>query len=495
MNRIINQIRLLALCFFITGGIMAQQKLTKVSQSIKVDKDVVVDLNTSYSNIIIDTWNRDTMEIEAYIEGEKLSKEELEVALKSWDVDIDATSNEVSISTRGGRSTSLWVHRDSDSCDGCEHVNHSVGAILNELKFELADMPDMDFDFDFDFEMPEMPEMPVMPELPELPEGVNAIKFDYDAYQKNGEKYLEEWSEKFESRYGKDYAKKMEAWGEKFGKEWEEKYGEDYAKKMEAWGERFAKQMEGQAERIEAQKARAEAHKEREEAHKEQAKARAKAHKKRTILIKDREKEIERLFHNKSNSDVNKTIKIKMPKGAKLRVNVKHGEIEFAANIDNLEADLQYTKFTAESINGSLTSINASYSPIYVTNWNLGELNLNHVKAVELENVKHLILNSVSSNIDVENLFGSAIIDGNIGDVKIYNIDDNFISLNMILQNNDAFIELPNVNCNVQYKGTRSHIKHPKQLDDEHVSNFSTGDLASGKNIIINAKYSHVTME
>lgn len=495
MNKTIIKIKLVALCFLISGGILAQQKLTKVSQSIKVDKGVVVDLNTSYSNIIIDTWNKGTIEIEAYIEGEKLSKEELEDALKHWDVDIDASSNAVSISTSGGHSSSLWAHSNSHDCEGCDHDRHSVGAMLNELKFELADMPDMHFDFDF-------PEMPEMPELPELPEGVNAIKFDYEAYQKDGETYLEEWSQKFESKYGKDYAKKMEAWGEKFGEEW----GEKYAEEMEAWGERFAKNMEGQTEHIEAQaermveqKVRIVEQKERAEAMKERAKSRAKEHKahvkERAVLIKDREREVESLFHNRSNPNVEKTIKIKMPKGAKLKVNVKHGEIQFAANVDNLEADLQYTKFTAESINGSLTSINASYSPIYVTNWNLGELNLNYVKDVELENVKHLVLNSVSSNVDIENLFGSAIIDGNIGDVKIFNIDDNFISLNMILQNNDVFIALPNVDCNVQYKGTRSHLKHPNKTDGEHVTNFSTGNLASGKNIVINAKYSHVTMK
>lgn len=532
MNRTINQIKLVTLCFLICGSLMAQQKLTKVSQSIKVDKDVIVDLNTNHCNIVFDTWNKNTIEIEAYVEGEKMNEEELEDALKHWDVDVDASSNKVSISTRGGHGSSSWSHSVSRSCDGCEDDDQTVGAILNELKFELADMPNMHFEMPEMPEIPEIPEIPEMPELPELPEGVNAIKFDYDAYQKNGEKYLEEWSRNFESKYGKEYANKMEAWGNKFGKEWEEKYGKDYAKKMEAWGEkfgeewgekyaekmeawgeRFAKQIEGQAknievqaermgaqaERIEAQKARAEAYKERAEEHKRHAKERTKEHKKhikeRIILIKDREKEVERLFHSKPNNNVKKTIKIKMPKGAKLKVNVKHGEIQFAANVDNLEADLQYTKLTAESINGSLTSINASYSPIYVTHWNLGELNLNHVKDVELENVKHLILNSVSSNIDVENLFGSAIIDGNIGDIKIFNIDDDFISLNMILQNNDAFIELPNVDCNVQYKGTRSHLKHPKQTKNEHVTNFSNGDLASGKNIIINAKYSHVTME
>ena len=118
MNKTKIKMKLVALCFLITGSLIAQQKLTKISQSIKVDKDVVVNLNTSYSNIVFDTWNKNTIEIEAYVEGEKLSQEELEDALKHWDVDIDATSSKVSISTRGGQSRSLWLHGDSESCDG-----------------------------------------------------------------------------------------------------------------------------------------------------------------------------------------------------------------------------------------------------------------------------------------------------------------------------------------------------------------------------------------
>ena len=478
MNKIIIKLKLLGLCFLITGSLMAQQKLTKVSRSIKVNKDVTIDLNTSHCNIVFDTWNKDTVEIEAYIEGEQLSKEELENVLKSWGVDIDATTDLVSIRTKGSGSKT-WVYRT----DGHDE-DDMVGAVLRELKYELAEMPEMP-------EMPQMPEMPELPELPELPEGVNNIEFDYKAYKKDGEKYLEKYTEKFESRYGKDYAKKMEAWGDKFSKEWGEEFGEH----MEAWGERFAKQMEGQAERIEAHAARVVAQAERIKANKEHAKAHKEHTKERSILIKERREKISDLLDGNSNPNIKKTIKIKIPKKAKIKVNVRHGEIEFAANIDDLKADLSHTKFTAYSINGSSTSINASYSPVFVTHWNLGELNLNYVKNAELEHVAHLVLNAISSEVDIENLTGSAVVDGNIGDIEIYKIADSFNNLNVILQNSNAVITLPKVDCNVQYKGKHSRLSHPKNASKENPANFSIGNLASGKSIIVNAKYSHVVMQ
>ena len=504
MRQSIIKLKLFVLCFFTIAGLMAQEKLTKVSQSIKVDKDVTIDLNTSYCNIEFDTWNKNTVEIEAFIEGEDLSKEELEEVLDNWSVEIDASNDLVTINTKGN-GHGIWVHRFNNQ-DG-----EAVHAILEELKFELADMPEMNFDFDFTMseipEVPAMPEMPELPELPELPKGMTNFHFDYKAYQKDGDKYLEEFTKQFESKFGKDFEKKMEAWGEKFGKEWEEKYakqmeewgekfGEEYSKKMEVWGERFAEQMEQRAEQMEQ---RAEQMEQRAEQvskiREEREKVREKLHEKRSKLADERRIKIERLVHGKSHSKVKKTIRIKMPKGAKLKLNVKHGELKLATRIDNLKADLSYTKFIAESINGGRTSINATYSPVEVANWNVGELTLNYVEQANLENVGQMVLNSNSSNIKIDNLKGNAIIDGSIGDLQILKIDDTFTNLNAIIRNTNAVIVLPKTEYKLQFKGDRTKLTHPeKMLKDNNIS-FSSGDLNSGKSIVVNAKYSNVIME
>jgi hypothetical protein len=500
MNKSIIETTLFVLSFFVVGSLFSQQKLTKTAQSIDVNKDVTINLNTSYTNIVFDTWNKSTVEIEAYIEGEKLSGDALKKALKDWQITVDASKSVVSISTKGGDSNP-WFH----SING--HANDAVHAVLKELKFELADLPPLP-------ELPPIPALPMMPELPELPnlpEGISNMQFDYDAYQKDGEKYLKEYSKTFESKYGKDYAKNMEKWGEKFGKEWGEKYGkemeawakkfegkwgEEYGKKMEAWGEQFAKRMEQQAERLEQQQERMAAeHEKHAQIREKHMQEREKHMQEREKLAGERRVLIEKMVNEKSNTNVKKTIKIKMPKGAKLKVNVRYGEIEFAANIDNLEANLAYTKFTAQSINGSSTSINASYSPIHVAYWNLGQLNLNYTENVKLSNVKQLILNSNSSNITINNLLGTAIINGNIGDLKILKIDDAFTNLNIILENSNAIISLPKAAYSLQYKGNHSRFSHPKKSSKETSTIFSTGSLSSGKNIVVNAKYSNLTFQ
>ena len=87
---------------FITGfGMNAQQKLQKISKSVNVDKDVTLKLNTNYTNIEVETWNKNEIEVEAYIESEELSKEDLQKILKNWDVEIEGSGDYVTISTGG----------------------------------------------------------------------------------------------------------------------------------------------------------------------------------------------------------------------------------------------------------------------------------------------------------------------------------------------------------------------------------------------------------
>ncbi|MEZ4856649.1 MAG: hypothetical protein R2812_09275 [Gelidibacter sp.] len=507
------QTKLIILLLLGTLSTSAQQKLQKIEQTINTTKDVTINLNTSHTNIVIDTWNKDNIEIEAYIEGEKLSKEELEKALNDWDITVSGSGSEVTIQSKGSKNS--WEGYDLSSLDA-----------MRDLKFEMAELPELP-------ELPEMPElpelaqfpnapqMPKMPELPELPQGIGAVNFDYEAYKKDGEAYLEKWSKDYETQYGKDFKDKMKAWGKKFGEtdyeayskemekwgaafgkkfgkdyekkmeEWgkafEENWGKDYQKKMEVWGERFEKQMEARQQAMQDRKA---AMKNRETAMRD----RQEAMRDRAEAIKERREAIERSIENKVNTKIKKTIKIKMPKKAKLNMNVRHGELKFASVITNLKADISHSALVANSIDGSQTSINVSYSPVLITNWIMGELKLNYVEKAQIETVNRLVLSSNSSNVSINDLTGNAVIDGSFGELDINKIAETFSNLNLVLENSEALLILPKTAFNLQYKGNRSKLKHPKNKTST-TSSFSTGDLMSGKTIVVNAKFSEVMMQ
>lgn len=489
----------------------AQQKLQKFTKTVNANKEVTINLNTSHTNIEVDTWNKDQIEVEAYIEGEKMSKVELEKELKNWNITVNGSGDEVTIESKGTGNS--WAMAGGD------YSYESLDA-LRHLEFELADMPEMPEipEMPEMVHMPAMPKMPKMPKLPKLPEGIGAVNFDYDAYKKDGEKYLEKWSKEYEDEYGKEYkekmkdwgrkfgktdfeaySKEMEKWGETYGKEYGEKFDKDYGKKMEAWGKRFEEKWGGDftkrmeewgeqyglqmADRAQAMEARQEAMRDREDHMRD-----------RQAHSEDRRAAIASRIKNKVNTKVKKTIKIKMPKKAKLKMNVRHGEMKFASVIYNLRGDISHSALTANSIDGSKTSINVSYSPVLITNWNMGELKLNFVDKAQIDTVNRLVLSSNSSNIDINSLSGNAVIDGSFGELAINTIQPTFSNLNIVLENSEAFVVLPKADYNLQYKGSRSKLKHPKNKTLA-ASSFSVGDMMSGKTIVINAKFSEVTMQ
>lgn len=525
------KIKLIIACL-LALSVSAQQRLEKASQSIKANKDVIINLNTSHTDIEVDTWNKDHIEIEAYLESDELTKEELKKVLGAWSINIDGTTDEVTI--RSGGSGGMWDLAEYNFDD-------SSFAALKDLEKHMVDMPviaDMPELFESldglkeleklkELEsfavMPEMFEhmdMPKFPELPELPEGISNVNFDYEEYKERGEKYLDEWSKTYEKKYGKEYKekmktwakgfdkvdfkayeKKMEAWGKKFGEEFNQKYGKDFEKKMEKWGEKFgkefgekmevwsknfeenfAKKMEGNALALEK----------RAKIIAERAKARqgkSKEHLKRAVI---RPKQSDYHFFN-SNQKVKKTIKIKMPKKAKLKLNVKHGELKMASIISNSKGNVEHGALLAENIDGSDTSINVSYSNVSIEDWKEGELKLNYVEKAVLKNVNELVLNSVSSDVNIDHLGGNNIIDGSFGELVVREILPSFNNLNIVIENSDATLKLPKTDFNLFFKGNRSLFNN-ENTSNKTIKNYPNSSNVS-KTIVINAKYSSVITE
>ena len=497
-------LRITILTLFIAISSVAQQKLEKISQSINVDKDATIDLNTSHTNIEIETWNKDIIEIEAYIESDMLSKEELQKVFDTWQVNVDGSKQLVTIHTEG--TSNSW------SNEGIALFDESSLEALKELEFKLADLPVMPL-VDGLMESLQLENIPKMPNLPNLPSGMNSFNFDYEKYQEEGEDYLENWSKEYEDRYGKEYSDKMEAWAKNF----DEKDWKEYEKKMEAWGEKFGEEFGSEFEKNMEEwgeefgrnlERRMEAWGENLERSIEESNFEENMEAWGEALGKRIEESIERSFgeesdhddshydshedlfssSKKSNLKVKKTIKIKMPKKAKLKLNVRHGELNLASIINNLKADISHSNFTANTIDGSLTSINVSYSPVQITNWNAGELKLNYVDQAKVESATSLVLSANSSNVMVKNILSNAIIDGSFGDLVIGNISNDFKNINLVLENSEANVKLPKGDYNLFYKGTKS-------LFNNESTSSKTVNSDSNKTIVINAKYSNVVVK
>lgn len=499
--------KLLCICVLTLSGVEAQQQVKKSSQTFDVNKDVVIDLNTHYTAVEIDTWNKNTVSVEAYVESESQSENELQEALSAWDLSVTANANTINI--QSGGVTHSWAN-------DMECITEESAKALRTLELQLADLPVSPLIDDF-IETLNLDEIPKLPNLPEPPDGMYNFNFDYSRYKKEGELYLKQWSKEYEKRYGKQYAedmkawarqlndediktfeRKMEAWGEQFGEEFGEKvgqrmevWGEALGKQMEEWGEAFGKRMEawGEAlgERIEAEFNAADA-----KAHRKDAKKHYKEALKHHEAAK-REHD-EAIYNCDTNPyhKVKKVIKIKMPKKAKLNLNVKYGTLSFASVIYNAHGDIAHSSLQANTIDGGQTSINVSYSPVYIKTWENGALHLNFVDTANIQTVNDIMLDANSSNIAMQRIQASALINGSFGDLVIGEIAPQFNSLNVILDNSDARIALPKTNYKLVFKGNRSKLNN--QTTTAKVITHTPDATQAIKTIMVNAKYSAVNL-
>ena len=449
---------------FVSVGSFAQNK--KLSKNYKTSSEVTVELDSRHTNIIIENWDKNEVQIDAYLEGDTGNKEKTKELLESWDLNTSSNGNAVKIKSGGGSNWngSKELHID---LSGLEGPLSKLPGLLEPLMTDLVG--------------PILSNIAENPLPPGFAEDMKEMKFDYKAYKKDGDKYLEKWEKDFDKKFGKEYEAKMEKWAaeveknsEKYEKEYElkmEAWGKDFEKDMEAWGEEFGKKMEAWGENFGKQ------------------------------FEAQMENGGQNMFMMENNSDgkSGKTIRIKIPKNAKLDLNVRHGELKMASNIKNLKADLSHSRLSANRISGKNTHVKAAYTPVKVSYWEYGVLSTDFVKSCTIDKAVSIKLNSNSSDVVINELQKTGVLTGSFGKLDINNLGSGFETLNISLENSDLELNIPDTAFNFSFNGMQSNIKHPTAMKlkstksyDNEILNGYFKSREGNANITIKANFSDV---
>ncbi len=451
---------ILSLLFIATGS-FAQ---TRMNKTFKTSPEVNIELDSRHTNIIIENWDRNEVQLEAYLEGDTGDNVNTEKLLRSWKLDASASRDKIKIIS--GSAGNMNMDMDID---------------MAALEGSLSELPDLLGPLMENLVGPILNNIAENPLPPGFAEDMKGMRFDYDAYKKDGDKYMKKWEAEFEKKFGKKYEAKMEKWAEKMAKnseEYEKKYeakmeawskdfekdmeawGEEFGKKMEAWGEQFGKQFEAQMENRGG----------------------------RAFIMED----------GKSVKS-KKTIKLKIPRDAKLELNVRHGELKLGSNIKNLKADLSHSRLSANHISGKNTNITAAYSPVKVGLWEYGVLSTQFVKNCNLDKVISIKLDSNSSDVVINELRETGVLSGSFGKLEIRNLGSGFETLNISLENSDLELNIPDTAFNFSFNGMQSSIKHPSRLKlkssksyDNEILNGYNRSREGNSNITIKANFSDV---
>lgn len=558
--------------FLVSSSVLlGQAKKVKLNERFNVNNDITIDVDTRYADVIFETWNKDEVSIEAYIEGENS-----EEALEDWDLSVSGNSSEIRIKSESGYGDATIVDL-SDLDDLNIDIGPIVGGAVSVVEPVMEGIVG-----------PLLEGLAGSPLPDEFYEGLGKVKFDHEAYEREGKAYLKRYEKEMEESFGPDFDKAMdqwekdnesnwnlgnlggalsrlkdipqwpfgktrnmnfndseyrkdkqayvdklnkkygtnvtvretdrwldemdvwgdnfekdmeewgdnfeikmegfgeamEAWGENFGKSMEkafEDWGEDFGKSMEAWGEEFGAKMEKWAEENEG---------EWEKTTTRDANGNTSTHIRMNVDM-----------NRKSNRNVKRIIKVKMPKKAELDLNVRYGKVKMASTY-NSKIKISHGSLAAATIDGGDTSIDVSYSPVNVGSWIGGSLNANHVKECTIANAKDIAITSNSSNVVINRLSGSGMISGSFGQLSIPNVSDDFGSLTIILENSDLVMNLPVSAFNFNYSGEHNEFLLPRQLETKTMKNGKTEMIngyhktrSTGNVITITAKYSDVVLK
>src|SRR5690606_14376279 len=179
----------------------------------------------------------------------------------------------------------------------------------------------------------------------------------------------------------------------------------------------------------------------------------------------------------------------------------RHGEVKLAANAKNVHANLSYSKLLASTIEGNLTDIQASYSPISVQNWDYGKLSTDYSERVNLKVVGELDLNSNASQVVIGRLVDSAKLRNRFGSLRIEAVSDGFATLDISVENGALDFNLPASPYVITLRETGSELQYPKSLELESTGTSGSKVLQGfhinnkgDKAIKINSKYSEVVL-
>jgi len=308
----INRYNLIGLVFLCTTVVFGQKQSKKISESFQVNKDVLVEIDTRHSDVTVETWNKNMVDIHGVWEINGMTKDEASEYFKGWDFEALGNKKKVIVTSRS--SNNYYYHNDVlDDFDfdfDFDSISH-VGVMLNGDYF--SELPPL----------PEMTPLPPMAPLPPVPVPfighLQQIEFDYDEYQKDKEGYMkkfeksqQEWEKEFDEKFEPQmeaYEEQIAAWQKKM-----EPQMKAYEKKMEKWEKEVAPQMEEYEKKMEKKLKKMEKDMEVKYAQK----------------IKEKEAKM-------SKYKIKKILVIKVPTSATLKIDARYGKISLPDNIKTID--------------------------------------------------------------------------------------------------------------------------------------------------------------
>ncbi len=187
----------------ISQAIFAQVKKEKLNERFNVNKDVEITVDTRYADVIFETWDKNQVVVEAFVQGNNTSE-----ALKDWDISVTGNSNKVSIRSASGYGDATVIN-----IEDLEDLDIDLGPIIGGALSVVE--PVME-----GIVGPILEGLAGTPLPDEFYDGIGDVKFDHKAYEREGQAYIKHYERLMEEKFGPDFDKAMEKWDEESQEKW-----------------------------------------------------------------------------------------------------------------------------------------------------------------------------------------------------------------------------------------------------------------------------------
>ncbi len=462
--------KVLILSFFgLTTTALVAQKTTLLHEKLGVNAKPSLDLESRHTRVIIETWNQNRTEIEAYIEGVDLSDEQVEQIKKLWGVSFKADKDRIFLRSFARPAQQIAYELQKATLTSETAADYPKPGEMKLMQNLLAELNALNI-------------------TSSALQNISKLKFDYSAYQKQGKEYLRAYENLVLSFLeDKENAAVLQRQSELQKNAGNQTWRQELERKMQ--------QMEAQFnERITAWS---------------MSENNSNTHiKKEVIEHPDGRKTTQIFMVSTLSPNANKapektlivpTIKIKIPSQSSIKINQRYGSLDMLKPVSNLQVQLAYASLKADSITGENNRVEVAYAPINISFWEHGELHLNYVKKAQIGKVKSMALRANASDLSIEEWNGFGRLTSAFGQIKILKIGADFNRLDMNLSNTDMSIAVPNLAFELNYSGSKSNLKLPASIkvtrDNTYGTELVTGffkDKTTDNRINIDVKFSKV---
>ena len=447
-----NIITFTAICFL--GTAFAQKFDKKFTENFNVNKDVIIEINASNTDINVTTWNKNQVQVEAYIEIEGLSKKEAEKYFKNWDFEALGNSKKVEITSKGsyglGAKTDFIFFNDMDfSFPDIEIPD-----------VDLIVLPEMNFDFDFDFDYDE-----ILEDLDDIDDKIGE-NGNYNFTWNHGNnniviKSKKEWEAFKKTKKYQELKKELA--------ESKEKLRKNFVESKVKMKKELAK-AKVELAKIDKTKIKAQL-----------AKAKAKI---KEMKFNFHTKGSDKLIINGKEIKIKKRLEIKVPKKATFDLNTRHCKVKLPNTVAS--GNVKYGSFNANDLAGGRLTVD--YSPVTINSLNACTLFLNNVTDAKIASVTNTSLTNNSSGVKIVRINENVNLTDKFGELLIESFHPNFGEFVLNLSQSNATLLMGNTKTNFKYKVNK--IK----LDNKNVVRI-TKNAPKNNLIKVNGEYSSLVIK